>query len=405
MNVTAVHHVNRGLVALIAAAGIACVSGLESGQLGNVRYFGELLGEPPMRLVPPLADRDGNIYVLYGAPDRQDTQVFVGRRGGGWTGGCVAHRGVYGLHGFIGRTLDRVWYWSGTALVEVSGDTGACRLVLRNDPVSGTELQFLAVAPYVDETPSRRFAYALVRGITGDPQFTMVDLDRRLPFNARPFPVDTNDVDVIATGAWNSFRLTAFVIRAQGDSVVYFLDRLGNIIREVPANIPQTLEEYAAPAFLEFSDDGVGVARLTDGRILVVTGNSAEVEEPGFAAEGVLRWDGQVFVTGRQGDTPVVAVVTTAGGIEEPSPFRAAESAAAAIQQTLAVNDERGQPARPRIWEGAQTAIGDVPLITPWSLDPYTVDSVGWLLAGPGFESGIEPVTATAFVPIGLEVP
>jgi hypothetical protein len=44
-------------------------------------------------------------------------------------------------------------------------------------------------------------------------------------------------------------------------------------------------------------------------------------------------------------------------------------------------------------------------LITPWPLDGYTRWSTGWLVAGPDFASGVEPVTAVAFAPVGLQLP
>ena len=393
---------NHPLMMALLVAG--CVPPLEPGELGNVRYFGELLGVAPMRLVPPLTDRAGSIYVLYGAPDRTDTQVYVGRRGGGWTGGCRAHRGLYGLHGFVGRSLERAWYWSGTALVEVDGITGACREVLRNDPVSGTELRFLGVAPYVDETPSRRFAYAVVEGVTGSPQFVMIDLDRRLPFNASDVQLG-DDAVVLATGAWSSARASVFVLQGEGQTVAHFVDRLGGVVSEVELDVPANLAAYHLPAFLEFSDDGVGVGVTVDNQLLFVTLDGGGYADTPFIPEGVLRWQGSVYVTGQQGDEVVISPVVGGGVVGPPQPFDVVDVIEGEIGGALPVSDERGEPARLRTWEGAVSAIGDVPFVTPWPVDAYTLESVGWLVAGPSFASGLEPVTAVAFVPIGLEIP
>ena len=359
-----------------------------------------------MRFVPPLTDRDGNIHVLYGAPDRTDTQVFVGRISGGWSGGCSAHRGVDGLHGFVGRSQDRVWYWSGTALVEVDGGTGACNQILRDDPVSGTELSFLGVAPYVDETPSRRFAYGIARGGTGDINLLMVDLDRALPFNTTPFAEDADVVEVIGTGVWASVRVPAFVVRVDGVAKALFVDRFGGILREVSVDLPEAVGPYGIPGFIQFSDAGVGVGITETDRLFVLDGDGGGfVDTPFDPPEGVLAWEGEVYVTGMDGDTPTMARISATGEVGSAFTFGSAELAHNRLGSPIQVNDERGDPARSRTWDEPQTAIADYPLLTPWPIDPYTTWSAGWLVAGPGFSSGVEPVTAVAFAPVGLELP
>ncbi len=256
-------------LALLLASG--CASTLAPGEWGTFRYFGDILGEPPMRLLPPLTDRDGNIYALYGDLGRADTQVFVGRINGGWSGGCSAHRGIYGLHGFVGRSQDRVWYWSGDALVEVDGQTGACNQILRDDPVSGTELSFLGIAPYIDETPSRRFTYALVQGGTGEPQFLMVDLDKALPFNVVPFPEELRDIAVLGTGAWVAERSSVFLVNWDSEIAAFFVDRFGQIQATVGVNLPPNPQPYTILGYLEFSDSGVGVGVMSTGGVFVLT--------------------------------------------------------------------------------------------------------------------------------------
>ena len=74
----------------------ACEAPLGNGELGNPRYFGEIPGEVPMRLLPPVSDRDGNVYVAYGNRLRADTDVWVGRASGGWNSACSGHRGDFG---------------------------------------------------------------------------------------------------------------------------------------------------------------------------------------------------------------------------------------------------------------------------------------------------------------------
>lgn len=390
-------------LALLLASG--CGQTLAPGSWGTFRYFGDILGEPPMRLLPPLTDRDGNIYVLYGDPGRADTQVFVGRVDRGWSGGCSAHRGIYGLHGFLGRSTDRVWYWSGDALVEVDGKTGACNQILRDDPVSGTELSFLGLAPYIDETPSRRFTYALVQGGTGEPQFLMVDLDEALPFNTVPFPEEiAGDLSVLGTGAWTAQRSAVFVVDWGRDVAAFFIDRFGQIQATVEVDLSGE-SAYAIPGFIEFADSGVGAGVMSSGEVFVLTLQGGSAIEAPFTVGGVLRWRGEVYVTGTDGDEPVIARVTPAGELADAVPFTSSIVASNGLDRKITVNDERGDPARSRSWEEPRTAIGEHPLISPWSIDAYTLWSTGWLVAGPNFDSGVEPVTAVAFAPVGLEVP
>ena len=69
---------------------VGCKSGLlNSGEWGTLRYFGELTGIPEvewdeednnealLELIPPISDRNGNIYVLYEDPNG-DSVVYVG---------------------------------------------------------------------------------------------------------------------------------------------------------------------------------------------------------------------------------------------------------------------------------------------------------------------------------------
>jgi hypothetical protein len=348
-----------------------------------------------MRLLPPITDRRGNIYVLYGAPDRVDTTVYVGQALAGWSGGCQAHRGFDGLHGWVGRADRQAWYWSGTALVEVDGETGACSEVLSTDPVSGTEVNFLGVAPRVDDTPSHRYTYALVQGATGTPQFIVVDLDERLPFNARAFPGDDpENIVVVGTGAWHAKRQAAFVVSFDDGgartSAVLFLDRFGTVVNSAGVDLPTDIEPYAIPGDIVFNDQGVGVGVLADGQVLVVNQSSGGlVGVDGWEPAGAFEWAGVAYLVGTDGSTPAIARVSATGDIGAPTAFVAAERARERLGSPLTVNDERSDPSRRREWSLPRTAIGDIPLISPYPLDRYT----------------LEPVTAVAFIPIGVAVP
>ena len=50
------------------------------------------------------------------------------------------------------------------------------------------------------------------------------------------------------------------------------------------------------------------------------------------------------------------------------------------------------------------TAIGSWPFMTPHPLDAYALETTGWLIAGPSFES-VQVRTALAFGPVGMTVP
>ena len=137
-------------IALLSSAG--CRTGLlETGEWGTIRYFGELVGvaperfdpeddQPMLELYPPTSDRSGNLYVLYEEPTGGSV-VFVGEALGGWSKGCTAdeemlpHQDVTDpqVHGFLGSSDNMAWFWSGDALVQVSGETGACKQILDKD--------------------------------------------------------------------------------------------------------------------------------------------------------------------------------------------------------------------------------------------------------------------------------
>lgn len=388
-----------------------CLAPTSSGEWGSVRYFSNVLGQAPLRLVPPLSDREGNTYVLYGAPDWFNTLGLRVSVTGDRPTTCDpdpadTDPGTYGLHGWVGRTTDRVWYWTGTALVELQ-NSGSCEFVLRSDPVSGTEVKFLGIAPFVDDTPSRRFAYALVEGGTGEVSFTLIDLDRALPFNTRRFPEDdpAGDLRVVATGGWEAERTPVFVVAFSGRVQAFYLDRFGEITARRDVALSPDIAAYAVPGFLQFDDAGNGVGLLDDGSLFMLSPTDSVLATPNFDAQGLLAWEGALYVTGEQQGTAVLARVNGPGVLSNTVAFRSANLALQGLAGGLDVDDERSRPIRPDRWDDVRSAIGGRPLISPWPLDPYTTGSVGWILAGPSFSTGLEPVTAIGFAPVGLEVP
>src|SRR5437899_3216851 len=100
------------LAAPLVAAG--CLEYLSPGEIGTPRYFGQARGTVPLNLLPPISDRDGNAYVLYGSTTTPEVNVYVGPSEGGWYSGCSLTEGsARFMHGWVGRAQSRAWYWSG----------------------------------------------------------------------------------------------------------------------------------------------------------------------------------------------------------------------------------------------------------------------------------------------------
>ena len=400
------------MVFILAAALLSgCAAELAPGEWGTFRYFGEIRGESPMRLIPPITDREGNIYVLYGDRDRAENAVYVGSSLGGWSGGCQAHRGTFGIHGFVGRATDRVWFWSGDALAVADGGTGSCREVLSTDPVTGTTLTFLAVAPQVYETPSRTRLLAMVRGATDDiPYYVRIDLDEESYLDPKPFsPADAQDITVLGAGADPVTREGIFVVSytSGGRQVAaQFVDEGGNLTRSSSIQLDGVPDAYSIQGFVQVSDAGLAAALLTDGSLLIFNDQSGGLKPVvGFDPVGIVRWDGELYVTGVQGNQPVAAKLDGNGSLGTVNRWTTAETAAGALAGGVNVVDERSNPSRNASWAESRSAIGEWPFISSHPLDVYTTTSTGWLVAGPGYSVTTEPVTAVAFAPVGFAIP
>jgi hypothetical protein len=390
----------------------ACAEPLGPGKIGTPRYFAQLLGEPPMRVLPPRTDRAGNIYVLYGDTQWTETAVYVGHAQGGWSGGCSAHRGVdYGLHGFSGHTTNRAWYWSGDALVEVDGRTGACREVLSSDPVTSTSVEFRAVMPFVRQTSARSTLLALVQGTTDPaPIHTVVDLDQRLYGDFRPFePTDATDIRVIGVGANHAQQRGYLVVQYTWSGSSQFqalvLDHAGDELYRVSLDASEVLDEFAVVGELGVSETGLAAGVLDDGRVLVFDNNGGSVIDIDvFEAVGVQVRGGQLWLTGLDGNQPLIAAIKDSKEIGNPQTWASADTLRQRIARGVVVLDERRDPSAKVPWKDAASAMADHPLVTPHPLDPYTLETTGWMLAGPYYES-IDTYTSVAFVPVGVSFP
>jgi hypothetical protein len=389
---------------------LGCAGELAPGDWGTFRYFGELRGEAPMRLLPPMSDRDGNVYVIWGDDDSPENTIYVGQALGGWTGGCEAHRGTQGVHGFVGRSDDRAWIWSGSALVSVDGGTGACREVLDDDPVTGTEISFLGVIPRVDETPSHRYLPALVQGAADRlPYFVTVDLDEGRYFDAIRFTPDgASEVAVVGTGADSANDRGVFVVSYESggaivSEAVYVTG--DGASKAGTVTLPEALATGSIQGFIQFSDEGVGAGLLDDGRLLLLRNKNASIQAvSGMDPIGVQRWGGDIYLTGLADGVPVAAQIRSNGELASPRRWASSTNAATTLDRGITVRDERSDPAINAKWSTPVSAIGPAPLLSPWPIDVYTLSSTGWLVSGPGYSTGIDDYTAVAFAPLGVEL-
>jgi len=307
-------------VALLVCSG--CVDYLEPGEYGTLRYFGEISGQIPLRLIPPVSDRDGNVYVMYGAPDLNEVEVFVGHAPGSWSAGCNIHKGDdRGAHGWIGRDQDRAWYWSGDSVVEVSGRTGSCTAVLDRDPISGANLLFQGVIPMVKETPSRTYMLALIQS-PADPRpfHVVIDLDLQRYSNLIPFePNNATEVVVLGTGADPDTETGLILVKyMQGGFPVVeaiYLNLDGDIIARTPVSGVDGSLEDAVLGYLQSSDGDSVVGLLETGELVAYSrmgGGTRGVSD--FTAVGVHRWNGELFLVGEGGGSPAIARLDLAGG-------------------------------------------------------------------------------------------
>jgi hypothetical protein len=396
--------------ALCALSSFGCVDYLNEGELGRIRYFGEVRGAAPLRMIPPVADRDGNVYALYGAPGLNEVEAFVGHGRGGWTSGCFEHKGDdRGAHGWVGVETGKAWYWSGDALVEVDGDSGECEQILDADFRTGAGLNFEGVVPMVIEKPSRSIALALVStSADAVPYHIVVDLSIARYTDARPFePAGATNVVVLGVGADRDSRTGFMVVKYQlGDENVVeglFLDDDGNEIGRAPIADAGASAEDAVLGYLQSVDGNMVAGVLETGEIVSFdrSGGAARVFN-GFGVAGVHKWDGSLYLVGMGAADPMIARIDSAGTIGAPAVWQASLEAAGSLQGDLAVLDERTEPRQTVGWADPVSAIGPMPFISAHSPDVYATDTTGWLLAGPGFQLDSNPQTSVAFAPVGI---
>lgn len=399
---------------LVLAALTGCIDYLNPGEVGAVRFFGEVRSTPggPLPLLPPISDRDGNAYVLSGARDLRQVTVFTGQAGGGWSSGCSLHKGDdRGAHGWIGRTQDHAWYWSGDALVEVSGETGSCSYVLDLDPASAASISFLGVAPTIRDAPSRVTVVALIQTPNDAvPYWVVVDLEQQRYTQLAKFdPAYATNVEVLGTGAVDDAGTSVFLVRydAGGAPVVEarYVDADSREIRRAAVGGLDAAREDEVRGFLSVADDNTAAGVLVDGRQVVLNpqGGSARAVS-GMTAAGVHVADGALWLAGTSGG-PVIARIAGDGSVGAVQAWNTSERTESRLAATLQVVDDRAAPRRYVGWSNSKSAIGAFPFLSEATPHGYAQDTTLWLVAGPAYDVGGQRVTQIALAPIGLAYP
>ena len=402
------------LAALVLALSAgACTSAPAPGEIGKLRFAGRVLGAPPLRLLPPIADPTGNVYTLFGALDLKEVAVFASRAGGGQVSACNLTKGDrYGAHGWVGFAQERVWYWSGDALVSLFGGGEACSRVLDRDPGTNVNLAFRAVLPWVRDAPSRVSLVALVQSPVDPAPFSvMVDLNLNLMSNVRGFdPPDATKVQTIGVGAVREENVGFLLLQydRKGATIVEGrrYDASANITaRAVVRGGP--FPEYGVRGYLQRSADGLVVGLLADGRLVAFDESSGRVLDPppGLKPVGVHVWDGKLWLVGLSNDRPAIAAIESDGQVGEILSWTASEEAAQTLQGPQEVIDDRALPSRRVTWPEVGTGIGEFPFLSPFSPTRHADGTTLWVVAGPKYDVGGILETSFAMAPFGIRYP
>jgi hypothetical protein len=399
---------------LAAALGpVGCIDYLDSGELGQFRYFGDVRGAAPLRFAAPISDREGNSYVLFGDHISEIT-AYVGQVGGGWSGGCTLHENAArGAHGWIGRAQERAWYWSGDALVGVDGRTGGCRDILDRDPFSLADIGFKSVIPWVKETPSRTTAVAMVRSPSDRvPFYILIDLDIGVYTDHHEFePRGASNVVSLGVGANPDddygFQVVRYEI-GEGDIRVQgrFIDHLANVTDVVNITGLDEYGEDSVVGFMQQNRSGWVVGVLETGEVFTFDRKGGRIRDAGnLQAVGVHRWEDEVYVVGIGNGRPAIARVGPSGDIEAPQLWESSERTARALASSQRIMDDRIRPVRFVTWANPGQAVGEFPFLHPHSPHQYSIGTSLLLLAGPSYTTAGESFTSSALGPAGLTYP
>ena len=391
-----------GVVSVVVFGFVSCGHTLDSGSYGDFRFIGRVKGQPPLTVFPPVSDRTGNVYILYGSIGVPETKAFVTRAAGGSAEACALTKGdVFGAHGWVGFSDDRAWYWSGYALVQVPV-AAPCAAVLNVDPQTDANLQFRAVMPWVRVTSTRSTLVALIQSPTDPFPFSaLVDLDRGIATNVAEIGGVTG---VLGVGAEPQGDRRVVLVRKQNDMAALFFDEEANLVRNAPVRGAPP-PEYGVVGALQFGKSGVVVGLTTLGSLVIFDGSGGGTfpVDPSLAPIGVHRWNDALFLVGTVQNRPVVCALDDSGHPGPPIPWSTSETAA--LMGPLTVTDDRTFPARSVSWPTAKTAIGAWPFLSAQSPWPHAPSTTLWVAAGPTDDASGRPVTSIAIAPVGLSYP
>lgn len=407
---------SRLAVALVGAQAVAAgcsSSDLEVGEIGQPRVAGLVRGPDPLRVLPPVVDHAGNVYVLQGAIDFPQTLAVVGRTGGGWKGGCAVTKGDdFGAHGWVGFTDHAAWYWSGGALVRVTGDTGDCRKVLDRDPVTGASLFFIGVTPWVRDQPSQTAVAALIDSPADRSAFfARVDLRANIYTHLHEFePLGSVNVKVLGVGATDIFGGGVFLLRFEHDGALYtearYTDEFGNVTAKSPIALPDDLPAYDVRGYLQVSSGGLAAGLLSDGRVVAFDKSGGKIiDAPPLDPRGVHAWDGRLYVVGVADGRPAIVEIrdnVTYGSLKS---WASSERLAGALARPLELIDDRTLPSRRVTWNTPRSAVGEFPLLSAHPPPRVGDKMTAMLIAGPAFDFAGDRMTLIGMAPVGVEYP
>jgi hypothetical protein len=415
-----------GIAAIVALLSAGCVGEPDPGEFGTFRYVGNVRGATPLNMIPPISDRDGNAYVLYGSPVLLEFGMRIGNARGGWTccgdtdpsGLCTASvaasvfggAGVtYGIHGFVGRSQSKAWFWSGEALVAGNGKFGGCNRILEQDPSSNSNLAFLAVIPWVRETPSRLSTLAYIQAPSDPRPFSaVIDLERDVYTNLQEFePSNATDVQVLGVGGNLSDAEGVVVVRYTAAGTVRhqarFMDVDATEVESVKLSGLDTLPPYGIVGYIHSDADGLYAGLDVEGQVLVFDKSGGKRRSvSGMTPVGVHEWEGKLYVVGEQGGKPRIASIDASGSIGDARTWAASEAAEDNLGSEIEVVDDRTLPSRLTTWDNPSTAMGNHIFVHPHRLDHYANGTTSWLIAGPSLSVAGNDSTAVGYVPVGI---
>lgn len=388
----------------------ACSPTLDPGEFGTLRYFGNVPDDAPLSMVPPLADRAGNLYVLFGDIVRTDTTAFIGYAAGGWSGACPLTRGsAVGLHGWVGVGRERAWYWSGDGLFGLRGATGDCRELLKTDPSTGAALRFLAVVPSVRESTSRATTVAWVSSnLSAPPQQVLIDLDQNV-LRALETVTSASTSNVVVHGAGadtddaGAGVIVATLVGAEASRTeARFIGSNGKTATTaiITGTAPELPHALTGP--IQGDDSGL-FAGVTATSLLLFDRNGGAWNALPDGAVGVHRNGGKLWLVGASDAGPFVREITGQGAIG-PAKAWASSTQASAHLGTVDVVDDRSLPATTVQWS-ATNGLGSHPFVHPHSPNVYGEDQTLWVVAGPSFKAGGVTQTAAAVAAVGIAYP